>query len=349
MSLDPQVVAYRAARAAAGTPPLYTQTLAEARAADLAAIRAGGGDVEPVHEVRDTTVPGPAGDLRVRVHRPAGDGPLPTLVYFFGGGWTLGSVETADGICRRLANATPCQVVTVGYRLAPEHPFPAAVLDCHAATRWLAEHAADLGVDPERLVVGGDSAGGNLAAAVTLLARAEGGPRLAGQLLVYPNTDQRADRPRPGRGTDPATAVDPATAADPRAAADEQDPLLFNRHSVDWYRGHYLADPADAADPLASPLLADDLSGLPPALVVTAEHDPLCDEGERYAQRLREAGVPVRATRYSGMIHGFFAMPGVFDAGRRAQDEAAAFLREVFGLPTPAADAPAAATVGDAR
>ncbi|MBW4701367.1 MULTISPECIES: alpha/beta hydrolase [unclassified Micromonospora] len=349
MSLDPQVVAYRAARAAAGTPPLYTQTLAEARAADLAAIRAGGGDVEPVHEVRDTTVPGPAGDLRVRVHRPAGDGPLPTLVYFFGGGWTLGSVETADGICRRLANATPCQVVTVGYRLAPEHPFPAAVLDCHAATRWLAEHAADLGVDPERLVVGGDSAGGNLAAAVTLLARAEGGPRLAGQLLVYPNTDQRADRPRPGRGTDPATAVDPATDAEPRAAADEQDPLLFNKHSVDWYRGHYLADPADAADPLASPLLADDLSGLPPALVVTAEHDPLCDEGERYAQRLREAGVPVRATRYSGMIHGFFAMPGVFDAGRRAQDEAAAFLREVFGLPTPAADTPATATVGDAR
>ena len=205
MSLDPQVVAYRAARAAAGIPPLYTQTLAEARAADLAAIRAGGGDVEPVHEVRDTTVPGPAGDLRVRVHRPAGDGPLPTLVYFFGGGWTLGSVETADGICRRLANATPCQVVTVGYRLAPEHPFPAAVLDCHAATRWLAEHAVDLGVDPDRLVVGGDSAGGNLAAAVTLLARAEGGPRLAGQLLVYPNTDQRADRPRPGRDAYPAT------------------------------------------------------------------------------------------------------------------------------------------------
>ncbi|MFJ6194561.1 alpha/beta hydrolase [Micromonospora sp. NPDC092111] len=313
MPLDPQVVAYRTARAAAGTPPLYTQTLAEARAADLAAIRAGGGDVEPVHQVRDTYVPGPAGELRLRVHRPAGDGPLPTLVYFFGGGWTLGSVETADGICRRLANATPCQVVTVGYRLAPEHPFPAAVLDCHAATRWLAEHAADFGADPDRLVVGGDSAGGNLAAAVTLLARAEGGPRLAGQLLVYPNTDQRADR---------------------RPAAD-QDPLLFNQHSVDWYRGHYLADPADAADPLASPLLADDLAGLPPALVVTAEHDPLCGEGERYAQRLREAGVPVRSSRYPGMIHGFFAMPGVFDAGRRAQDEAAAFLREVFGLPTP--------------
>ncbi|MFI9639764.1 alpha/beta hydrolase [Micromonospora sp. NPDC051925] len=338
MSLDPQVVAYRAARAAAGIPPLYTQTLAEARAADLAAIRAGGGDVEPVHEVRDTSVPGPAGELRVRVHRPAGDGPLPTLVYFFGGGWTLGSVETADGICRRLANATPCQVVTVGYRLAPEHPFPAAVLDCQAATRWLAEHAADLGVDPERLVVGGDSAGGNLAAAVTLLARAEGGPRLAGQLLIYPNTDQRAAARSDGRDTDgrPADDRDVDSRDVDGRPADDQDPLLFNRHSVEWYRGHYLADPADAADPLASPLLADDLAGLPPALVITAGHDPLRDEGERYAQRLREAGVPVRASRYPGMIHGFFAMPGVFDAGRRAQDEAAAFLREVFGLPAPA-------------
>ncbi|MEH0843942.1 alpha/beta hydrolase [Micromonospora sp. CPCC 205711] len=310
MTVDPQVVAYRAARAAAGTPPLYTQTLAEARAADLAAIRAGGGDVEPVHRVRDTQVPGPGGDLPVRIHRPAGGGPMPTLVWFFGGGWTLGSVDTADGICRRLANATPCQVVTVGYRLAPEHPFPAAVLDCHAATAWLAGHADEFGVDPDRLVVGGDSAGGNLAAAVTLLARSAGGPRLAGQLLVYPNTDQRPGRRPTG----------------------EEDPLLFNRHSVDWYRGHYLADPADAADPLASPLLAEDHSGLPPALVVTAEHDPLRDEGERYAERLREAGVPVRLSRYPGMIHGFFAMPGVFDAGRRAQEEAATFLRERFAL-----------------
>ncbi|PZF89341.1 alpha/beta hydrolase [Micromonospora deserti] len=309
MNVHPQVVAYRAARAAAGAPPLYTQTLAEARAADLAAIRAAGGEVEPVHEVRDTQVPGPAGDLPVRIHRPAGEGPLPTLVYFFGGGWTLGSVDTADGICRRLANAVPCQVVTVGYRLAPEHRFPAAVHDCHAATRWIATHPGGFGVDPDRIAVGGDSAGGNLAAAVTLLARA-GGPRLAAQLLVYPNTDQTGE-------------VD----------GDGDDPLLFNRRSVAWYRAHYLADPADARDPLASPLLAADLTGLPPALVVTAEHDPLCDEGERYAGRLRDAGVPTTLTRYPGMIHGFFAMPGAFDDARRAQDQAAAFLRERFGLP----------------
>ncbi|WP_416904584.1 alpha/beta hydrolase [Micromonospora echinospora] len=312
MPLDPQVLAYRARRAAAGTPQLYTQTLAEARAADLAAIRAGGGDAEPVHEVRDRTVPGPAGDLPVRIYRPAGDGPLPTLVYFFGGGWTLGSIDTADGICRRLANAVPCQVITVGYRLAPENRFPAAVLDCHAATAWIAAHADELGVDPTRLAVGGDSAGGNLAAAVTLLARRDGVPALAGQLLVYPNTLHRGE-------TD--------------SMRESEDPYLFNRTSVDWYWGHYLADPADGRNPLASPLLAEDLGGLPPALVITAEYDPLRDEGERYAERLREAGVPTELARYSGMIHGFFAMSGVLDGGRHALDRAAGWLRARLHAP----------------
>lgn len=314
MALHPEVAAYRAARAAAGTPPLYTQTLAEARAADLAAIRAGGGAVEQVAEVRDEHIPGPDGDLPIRVYRPAGSGPMPTLLYFFGGGWTLGSIDTADGICRRLANAVPCQVVTVGYRLAPEHPFPAAVHDCHAATVWIAAHADRLGVDPTRLAVGGDSAGGNLAAAVTLLCRADG-PALAAQLLVYPNTDI---------GGEPSGPVD-------------DDPTLFNRHSVAWYRTHYLADAEQSRDPLASPLRADDLSDLPAALVITAELDPLCAEGQRYAERLRAAGVSARVDHYPGMIHGFFAMPGVFTDGRRAQDGAAAFLRDRFDLPGPAA------------
>ncbi|MEU0551351.1 alpha/beta hydrolase [Micromonospora sp. NPDC005979] len=318
MALHPEVAAYRAARAAAGTPPLYTQTLAEARAADLAAIRAGGGAVEQVAEVRDEHIPGPGGDLPIRVYRPAGSGPLPTLLYFFGGGWTLGSIDTADGICRRLANAVPCQVVTVGYRLAPEHPFPAAVHDCHAATVWIAENAARFGVDPTRLAVGGDSAGGNLAAAVTLLCRTEG-PALAAQLLVYPNTDI---------GGDPSGPVG-------------DDPTLFNRHSVAWYRTHYLTDAERARDPLASPLRADDLSGLPAALVITAELDPLCAEGQRYAERLDGAGVPVRADHYPGMIHGFFAMPGVFTDGRRAQDSAAAFLRDRFGVSSDREAAPA--------
>jgi acetyl esterase len=284
--------------------------LAEARAADLAAIRAGGGDPEPVHQVDDSWLPGPEGDLPVRVYRPSERRPLPTLLYYFGGGWTLGSIDTADGICRSLANAAGCLVVTVGYRLAPEHPFPAAVLDCHAALRWVAEHAHELGADPDRLAVGGDSAGGNLAAAVTLLARDGDGIGLAGQLLVYPNTDQLA--------------------AD-RSMRENDDPWLFNHHSVAWYRRHYLADEADAVNPLASPLRAPDLSDLPPALVITAEYDPLRDQGEAYARRLAAAGVPVELTRYPGMAHGFFAMAGVVDGGRAAVAQAARHLRTCFG------------------
>lgn len=305
MPLDPQVAAYRARRQTDAVPQLYTQSLAQARAADLAAIRAGGGEVEPVYEVTDTQVPGPDGELPVRVYRPGPEAGQPVLVYFFGGGWTLGSVDTADGICRRLANTVPCTVVTVGYRLAPEHRFPAAVHDCHAAVRWIAEHGARLGVDPTRLAVGGDSAGGNLAAAVALLARSRGGPSLAAQLLVYPNTQYGAQTASMREG---------------------DDPWLFNATSVAWYWGHYLADPGDGADPLASPLLAPDLSGLPPALVITAEYDPLRDEGEAYAERLRRAGVPTEATRYDGMVHGFFAMSGLFEGGRRALAQAARFL-----------------------
>jgi acetyl esterase len=306
--LDPQVAALREARLTDHFVPLYEQTLAEARAADLADIRAAGGEVEPVHSVTDRQLPGPDGELPIRIYRPDGDGSLPTLVYFFGGGWTLGSIDTADGICRRLANAVPCQVITVGYRLAPENPFPAAVHDCHQATQWIAAHAEEFGVDASRLAVGGDSAGGNLAAATTLLAR-DAGPSLAGQLLVYPNTLYGSDTPSMRAG---------------------DDPYLFNRTSVGWYWEHYLTDPAQGADPLASPILAADHSDLPPALVITAEFDPLRDEGEFYAEKLFAAGVPTQLSRYDGMVHGFFAMSGVLDGGRRAIAEAAAFLRRIF-------------------
>ena len=306
MTLDPQVQALRAARKDQEVPPLYTLDIAEARRADLEAIQASGGDVEPVGAVHDTELPGPEGPLPVRVHRPEGEGPFPVLVYFFGGGWTLGSVETSDAICRTLTNSVGCVTVSVGYRLAPEHKFPAAVHDCLAAVRWAVDHAGEYGGDTSRLAVGGDSAGGNLAAAVTLLAKEHDGPDIAAQLLVYPNTDHRS-----------ATA----------SMAENDDPLFFNHRSVTWYWDHYLADPADGASPLASPLLAEDLTGLPPALVITAEYDPLRDEGEQYAERLRAAGVPVELSRYPGVVHGFFAMSGVLDAGRAALEEAAAFLR----------------------
>ncbi|WP_034273135.1 alpha/beta hydrolase [Actinospica robiniae] len=314
--LHPQIQAMRDRRAAAGTPALYTLSLAQARAEDLATIQADAGQVETVFQVEDYTMPGPGGEpLPVRVYRPEARRPLPALLYYFGGGWTLGSIDTADAICRRLANAAGCLVVTVGYRLAPEHPFPAAVHDCHAALRWVADEQAEiLGADPTRLAVAGDSAGGNLAAAVTLLARAEQRTALVGQLLVYPNTDQLADD---------------------ASLRENDDPCLFNRRSVAWYIRHYLADAADAGNPLASPLRASDLAGLPPALVITAEHDPLRDQGEAYARRLAEAGVPVELTRYAGMAHGFFAMTGTVDDARAAIEQAALQLRAWFAEPVP--------------
>ncbi|MET9800417.1 alpha/beta hydrolase [Streptomyces sp. NPDC006368] len=285
-------------------------TLAEARAADLAAVQADAGTPEPVREVFDESIPGPAGTLPVRVYRPEADqGPLPVLVYFFGGGWILGSIETSDAICRSLANAAGCLTVAVGYRLAPENKFPAAVQDCFAGLRWTAEHAARLGGDASRIAVGGDSAGGNLAAAMTLMARDAGDPAILAQLLVYPNTDYFADT---------------------TSRRENTDPLLFNDKSVQWYWDNYLTSPEDGRNPLASPLRASRHAGLPQALVITAEYDPLRDEGEQYAQRLRDSGVPVESTRYPGVAHGFFAMAGALDAGGRALEQAAAYLRTVF-------------------
>jgi acetyl esterase len=312
MPLDPQVQAMRDQRAADNVAPLYSMTLAEARAEDLASIQAAGGDPEPVRQVVDRTAPGPAGDLPIRIYRAAGSRVAPVLVYFFGGGWTLGSVDTSDGICRSLTNAARCTVITVGYRLAPEARFPAAVEDCYAVTSWIAANAAALRVDPTRIAVGGDSAGGNLAAVVSLLARDRGGPALVGQLLVYPNTDYES------------------TAG---SMASNTDPMLFNRTSVAWYWQHYLARPEDGQSPLASPLRAESLRGLPPALVITAEYDPLRDQAEEYAQRLRDSGVETQLSRYDGMVHGFFAMAGVLDGGARAIAEAATTLRSWFNPP----------------
>jgi acetyl esterase len=306
--LDPQLQAIRDQSERDNVPPLYTMSLADARAADLASIQASGGEPEPVYEVADLKIPGPGGELPLRLYRPARERPLPALLYFFGGGWVLGTIDTADGVCRSLANSSGALVVVAGYRLAPEHRFPAAIDDCYAAVRWVAEHADEIGADPARLAVGGDSAGGNLAAGVALRARADG-QALAGQLLVYPNTDQLADDPS-------------------MRAAD--DPFLFNRHSVAWYRQHYLTDPGDAASPLASPLRAESLAGLPPALVITAEYDPLRDQGEAYARRLAEEGVQVELSRYPGMAHGFFTMAGTVDASRAAIAQAASTLRAWF-------------------
>ncbi len=308
MPLHPQLKAMRDRRERDDVPPLYTMSLAQARAADLASVRDSGGDPEPVHEVVDLTIEGPGGELALRLYRPTGEQPLPALLYFFGGGWVLGTIDTADRVRRSLANSSGALVAVVGYRLAPEHPFPAAIDDCYAALCWVAEHAEEIGVDPGRLAVGGDSAGGNLAAGIALRAR-EQGRVLVGQLLVCANTDQLADD---------------------ESMRDADDPFLFNRHSVAWYRQHYLTDPADAADPQASPLRAQTLAGLPPALVITAQYDPLREQGEAYARRLAEDGVTVELVNYPGMAHGFFTMVGTLAASRSAIARCASALREWF-------------------
>jgi acetyl esterase len=260
---------------------------------------------EPVHEVRDLGVPGPAGEIRVRLYRPAADEPLPAIAYFHGGGFVIGSLDTHDGTCRALANATGCAVVSVDYRLAPEHRFPAAPEDCWTALAWLAKEGAALGLDGGRLAVAGDSAGGNLAATAALMAR-ERGPDLRFQLLVYPVTDHGFDTP---------------------SYLENGEGYFLSAAMMRWFWQQYLEDASHGADPLASPLRAADLAGLPPALVVTAEYDPLRDEGEAYAARLRAAGVPTELRRYPGQIHGFFSMHDVMDDGRAALDAAASVLR----------------------
>jgi acetyl esterase len=226
----------------------------------------------------------------------------------------IGSIETHDGLCRQLANAAGCIVVSVDYRLAPEHPYPAAAEDAYAATRWVVDNARSFGGDPSRVAVGGDSAGGNLTAVVSLMARDRGGPPLVQQLLIYPVTDAPTDK-----GSYRSNA----------------EGYFLTADMMQWFWRHYTGE-AGSAEPYACPLRAKSLAGLPPALVVTAEFDPLRDEGEVYAARLREAGVPVHLSRYDGMIHGFFAMSAFLDRARAAVAEAAEALRGAFGGTRPA-------------
>jgi acetyl esterase len=309
MPFHPQVQAIRDRLDAASIPNLYTLPIEEAREQDIRGIRATGGTPEEVAEVKDFTIPGEAGAISARIYRPSAEGPLPGLVYFFGGGWALGVLDTADAVARVIANRAGCACVTVSYRLAPENKFPAAVHDCYAGAAWVVEHAAELGLDPARIAVGGDSSGGNLTAAVTLMAKEKGTPQFIHQLLVYPNTDATAD-------TD--------------SMRDVTDEHFFNKNAIAWYWGMYLTSPEDGQNPLASPLKAADLSGLPPATVITAELDPLRDEAEEYGRRLARSGVPTEIIRYDGMMHGFFTMIGILDTAREAVNTAAGRLSDAF-------------------
>lgn len=304
MPIDPQIQTVLDQMSSLGFPGLSALPVEQARQAlaMMGAQRAEG--VDEVASLRDIEIPGPAGAVPARVYVPdAGPSPLPVVVYFHGGGWVLGGIESHDGTCRSLANASGAVVVSVDYRLAPEHPFPAAVEDCWAATVWVAEHAVELGADGSRLAVAGDSAGGNLAAVVALLARDAGAPAVRGQLLVYPVTDASMSHP---------------------SIEENGEGYFLTKADMDWFYGHYAPD--RPADWRLSPLLAD-CSGAPPALVLTAEFDPLRDEGEAYAQRLGDAGVPVEVSRKNGLIHGFFGMTAAVDEARRSMDEAAAALR----------------------
>jgi acetyl esterase len=264
---------------------------------------------EPVANVDDRVLEIDGARIPIRIYTPDGVAPYAALVYFHGGGWVIGNIETHDQICRKLANRGGCMVISVEYRVAPEHKFPTAAEDAYGATAWVAAHAADLGIDASRIAVGGDSAGGNLAAAVTLMARDRGGPPLMFQALIYPVTHFNFDTP---------------------SYTENAEGYFLTQGSMRWFWGHYLASEADGEQPYASPLAAKDLGGLPPALIIAAEFDPLRDEDAAYAQRLREAGVDATYHCYDGTIHGFVQMEALLDAGKAAIEEVGAALKAAF-------------------
>jgi acetyl esterase len=312
MRLDPDSEALLEAARAANRPAWNELTPEEAREVYLAGRTLSAPPPMQVAEVRDLTCPGPHGAIPLRLYRPAAAPALgaPVLVYAHGGGWVFGSLDSHDGLCRHLAVRSGCVVVAVDYRLAPEHRFPAAFDDTLAATQWVAAQEEALGINPARLAVGGDSAGGTLMAAVCLHARDHGGPRIAFQLLLYPTTDLAMDTPshrRFGEGHVLTTAA------------------------MRWFSELYLRGPEDAADWRAAPLRAASLAGLPPAFVLTASHDPLRDEGEAHARRLvEEAGVPVTLWRVAGQLHGFLPMGRLLRAAGPALDQLAAALRQAL-------------------
>ncbi len=309
MALHPQAELLIAAATEAELPPIETLSPVDARR--LYNLRSAELPVSPaVGEVAERTIPGPGGELGIRIYRPVGTGPAtadgtptPALMFFHGGGWVIGTIDTHDVVCRALCEATAATVVSVDYRLAPEHLFPAAADDCTAATKWVAANGAEIGVDGSRLAVCGDSAGGTLAA-VTALDCVDG-PRISAQALVYPATH--------------------ATRETVGSLHDNAEGYLLTTTAMGWFYDQYVPDVEHRHDPRCSPLLADP-TGMPPAIVMTAEYDPLRDEGEDYADALGEAGIDVEYIQYDGLVHTFFTQVGVIDASQAAVDEIAHFL-----------------------
>jgi acetyl esterase len=312
MALDPQVQAVLELVAKAGRPAYHTLSPKDARQLFVDTRPASTPTPPEIGSVRNVVAEGAQAPLPLRVYRPAGvpdATPLPAYVYFHGGGWVIGDLNTHDVVCRQLTATSGASVVSVDYRLAPEHKFPAAADDAWAATRWVVAHAAELGLDASRLAVGGDSAGGNLAAVVALMARDAGGPAIALQVLIYPVTDVMRET---------------------RSYADFAEGYMLTRDSMRWFIAHYLTSKDDARDWRVSPLRAPSLAGLPPALIVTAGFDPLRDEGEMYAGRLRDAGGLVDYVCYGGMVHGFVGMGKLIDTAQRAIAHIGGTLRQTL-------------------
>jgi len=307
MPVDPQLQAL--IDKGAGVPATHTLPIAEARRLYESRV-ALMPTPAAVARVAERDIAGPGGALKLRIYTPPGAGRFPLMLFFHGSGFVLCSLDTHDGMCRNLCAGIGCVVVSVDYRLAPEHKFPAGLEDCLAATRWAAAHAGELGADPARIMVAGDSAGGNMAAVTALRIRDEGGPRLCGQLLLYPVTDYHT----------PGTP----------SYAENAEGYGLTRDTMEWFWRHYLGDAAEAAHPHAAPLRAADLSRLPPALVMSAEYDPLRDEAERYGERLRTAGVTVKITRRPGVNHGFLFWVGLVDKAGEAMAETCAWARQAF-------------------
>lgn len=306
MPIDPKFAAILAA--APAWPGVRTLPIPALREAVRAGSTAFPPLTVPLASVEDRTIAGPGGELPIRIYAPIGPRPFPVVVFFHGGGWVTGDLDTQDMIARGLAYGAGSIVVSVGYRLAPEHPFPAAPDDCWAATLWTAKHAAEFGGAIDRLAVAGDSAGANLATGVALRARDENGPKLRAQVMFY------------GSGNYPSVET-------PSAKEFANGPVL-TRDDVDYFWGLYLSNPEkDQEHPLASPIRAASHTGLPPAFVATAEIDPSRDDGEAYAAKLAAAGVPVEARRYAGMVHGFVSWLGVIDGAQQAIDDACTFLK----------------------
>jgi acetyl esterase len=308
VTLDPDAAAVYKAFQEAGRPAYETLSAPEAREFYMAARLVSNPEPPELLSAEPLSIPAPHGAIPARVYIPKNlrnrSGLSPSLMFFHGGGWVIGNLETHDVVCRKLAHEGEMMVISVDYRLAPEHRFPAAVDDAITATKWIAANAERLAIDPARLVVGGDSAGGNLAAVVSLAAR-EDGPRIAGQLLIYPSTDMSRRHPS---HSEPETSV------------------LLTHSVIGWFLNHYFGD-ADINDWRASPARAKSLAGLPPAYVLTAGADPLRDEGDEYAARLKAAGVAVTYRHFPGQFHGFFTMGKLLNQANVAVSEIATWLK----------------------